>query len=274
MVSVSLLALAALWFDRLLSSCRLQLFAPVRALWVRTRRRLIVFVGSSPVTYGYLAILFVTSGILAGLGDRLGDRLLLAQSTNLDNLGHDPLWVMFSSAFWIPGRSGLVISVLLFTLVLAPVEQRIGSWRTIGLFAIGHVGATLLIAVGLWIALHFDAVEPGVAHVRDVGTSYGFYAVAAGLTYLLVGGLRRLYLAALVGYLSIAAALSGSFGDYGHLTAMALGFAAYPLVARTSGRMQTPILGNLLKGRVVGSYETAVPLPSPAYEPPGLTPSG
>jgi hypothetical protein len=48
---------------------------------------------------------------------------------------------------------------------------------------------------------------------------------------------------------------------------MALGFAAYPLVARTSGRMQTPILGNLPKRRLASSYETAVPLPSSAYQP-------
>ena len=225
------------------------------------------YVRSSPVTYGYLAILFVTSWILAGLGDRVGDRLLLEQSTNLDNLGHDPVRVLLSSAFWVPGRSDLVISALLFTLVLAPVERRIGSWRTMGLFAIGHVGATLLIGAGLWIALHFDAVEPNVVHVTDVGTSYGFYAVAAGMTYLLAGGLRRPYMAALVGYLSIAAALSGGFGDYGHLTAMALGFAAYPLVARASGRMPTPILGNLLKRRVASSHEAAAAFPSPAHEP-------
>ena len=53
-------------------------------------------------------------------------------------------------------------------------------------------------------------------------------------------------MAALVGYLSIAAALSRGFGDYGHLTAMALGFAAYPLVAPAPGRTPTPILGSLL----------------------------
>ena len=245
--SVSLLVLSVLCFDRLLSSRRPQLLAPAGALWLRTRPRIAAYIRSSPVTYGYLVILFVTSWILAGLGDRLGDRLLLEQSTNLDNLGHDPVRVLLSSAFWLPGGRDLVISALLFTLVLAPVERRIGPWRTIGLFAIGHVGATLLTGAGLWIALHFDAVEPSVVHVRDVGTSYGFYAVAAGMTYLARRHLRRPYLAALVGYLSIAAALSGDFGDYGHLTAMALGFAGYPLVARASGRMQTPILGNLPK---------------------------
>ena len=267
MASVSVLVVAALGLDRLLSSRRLQLLAPAGALWLRTRPRIVAYVRSSPATYGYLGILFVTSWILAGLGDRLGDRLLLEQSTNLDNLGHDPMWVLFSSAFWLPGWSDLVSSALLFTLVLAPVERRIGSLRTIGLFAIGHVGATLLTGAGLWIALHFDAVAPSIGRVRDVGTSYGLYAVAAGMTYLLARDLRRLYLAALVGYLSIAAALLRDFGDYGHLTAMALGFMSYPLVARASGRMPTPILGSLLRERVVRGSQAPTPFRSPTHEP-------
>ena len=214
-------------------------------MFARTRARTAAYVRSSPVTYGYLAILFATSWLLAGLGDRLADRLLLEQSTNLDNLGRDPVRVLVSSAFWAPGGRDLLITALLFTFVLAPVERRIGSWRTVGLLAIGHVGATLLTAAGLWVALHFDAVEPSVRHVRDVGTSYAFFAVAAGMTYLLARTLRLPYAAALVGYLSIAAVSSDTFSDYGHLTAMALGFAAYPVVAGASGRTFVPILGNL-----------------------------
>ena len=228
--------------------------------WLRMWARIVAYVRSSPVTYCYLAILLATSWILVGLGDRLGDRLLLEQSTNLDNLGHDPLRVLVSSAFWIPGAHDLVITALLFTFVLAPVERRIGSWRTIGLLAIGHIGATLLTASGLWIALNSGAVHPSVAHVRDVGTSYGFFAVAAAMTYLLVDAVRLPYAGALVGYLSIAAVSSGNFGDYGHLTAMALGFATFPLVARASTRMPAPILGNLLGGGLFADHaEATVP---------------
>jgi hypothetical protein len=206
--------------------------------------------------------------MLAGLGDRLVDRLLLEQSTNLDNLGQDPVRVLVSSAFWIPARRDLVITALLFTFVLAPVERRIGSWRMIGLFAIGHIGATLLTASGLWIALHFGAVAPSVEHVRDVGTSYGFFAVAAAMTFLLARVVRLPYAVALVGYLSIAAASSNNFAEYGHLTAVALGFAAYPLVARTTNRMPAPILGNLLgERRFGGSAERAAPPLPPAHEP-------
>jgi hypothetical protein len=240
---------------------RPQFPAPAGALSTRTGPRIAAYVRSAPATYGYLAILVVTTSVLVGLGDRLENRLLLEQSTNLDNLGRDPAWVLFSSAFWIPARSDLVITALLFTLVLAPVERRIGSRRTIGLFAVGHVGATLLTGAGLWLALHLGAAEPNVVHVRDVGTSYGFFAVAAGMTYLLARELRRPYAAALVGYLALAAALSGSFGDYGHLTAMAIGFAAYPLVARASGRTTAPILGKLPGGRVVRRSRTAAGVP-------------
>jgi hypothetical protein len=212
-------------------------------------RRSAAYVRSAPATYAYLAILLVTSGVVARLSDRVADRLLLAQSTNLNHLAHDPLRVLVSSAFWAPGTYDLLTSALLFTLVLAPVERRIGSRRTIAVFAIGHVGATLITAAGLTVALHFDAVERSVVDVRDVGPSYGFFAVAAVMTYLLARGLRAPYAVALVAYLATTAVLSGSFGDYGHLAAAALGLASYPVVRHARGSVATPILSGLSRMR-------------------------
>lgn len=229
-----------------------------------TRAR--AYVRSAPATYGYLAILLVTSASLASLSDRLANRLLLEQSTNLHNLGDEPVRVLLSSAFWVPGGTDLVIGALLFSLVLAPVERRIGSWRTIALFAIGHVGATLLTAAGLWLALRADVAEQGVVHARDVGTSYGFFAVAAAMTYLLARDLRYLYAAALVGYLSVGAALSGGFGDVGHLVAMLLGFASYPLVRRGSGPVTAPILSRPPRRRTPVAAIPAMPLAPPTRE--------
>ena len=241
---IGVLALLGLVVDGLLKRSRVEVLAPVRAVWLRTRHRVVDYVRSAPATYAYLAVLFLTCWILVGLSDRLADRLLLAQSTNLDHLGHDPVRVLIGSAFWAPGEYDLVLSAFLFTLVLAPVERRIGTKRTIGLFAIGHVGATLLTGAGLWIALRLDAAERSVVNARDVGTSYGFFAVAAAMTYLLAARLRLPYTAALVGYLATTAVLAGGFGDYGHLAAMALGFASYPLVRTAPRRLETSILGN------------------------------
>jgi hypothetical protein len=226
----------------------------------------VAYVRSAPATYGYLAILLVTTRILAGLSDRLSDRLLLGQSTNLHHLGHDPVRVLLSSPFWTPGAHELVTSAVLFTLVLAPVERRIGSPRTIGLFAIGHIGATLITGAGLWLALRFDAVEQSVVNARDVGTSYGFFAVAAAMTYLLRRELRAPYAAGLAGYLATTAVLSNGFGDYGHFIAMALGFASLPFVRHASGKVATPILGGLSRRWIATGSPPAAPIspPTPA----------
>ncbi len=227
--------------------------SPGNAGLVRSRapsfRQGVAFIRSAPATYGFLVILLTTSLVLARLSDRVADRLLLEQSTNLHHLAHDPLRVLVSSAFWAPGNYDLLISAILFTLVLAPVERRIGSVRTLSVFAIGHVGATLVTGAGLWVALRLDSVASGIVNARDVGTSYGFFAVAAAMTYLLARVLRAPYAVALVAYLATTAALSGTFGDYGHLIAMVLGFASYPIVSHGAGRIATPILAVPSLGR-------------------------
>jgi len=219
-------------------------------------RQGIAYVRSAPATYGYLGVLLVTGLVLARLSDPLADRLLLAQSTNLHHLAHDPVRVLLSSAFWAPGKYDLLTSAILFTLVLAPVERRIGSRRTIAVFAIGHVGATLVMGAGLWVALQFDAVERSIVNVRDVGTSYGFFAVAAAMTFLLARPLRAPYAVALLAYLATTAVVFGGFGDYGHLAAMALGFASYPIVRCSSG----PVASRILAG--IARSETTPPLAS------------
>jgi hypothetical protein len=176
--------------DRLLSGGRPRVLEPVRRWWVKTRPRLVAWVRSAPLTYSYLAVLFVTTWVLAGASVRITNRLLLAQSTNLHQLARDPVRVLISSAFWLTGTFSLLVWAALLTLVLAPVERRIGSWRLGIVFTIGHVGATLLTAAGLWTALRLDAVERTVVNARDVGASYGLLAVAAAATYLLAPRLR------------------------------------------------------------------------------------
>jgi hypothetical protein len=242
------LVLLVVGFDRLLSSGRLGVTRRVRRWWLGARPRLVAFVRSAPATYSYLAILFVTSWVLASATARLADRLLLAESTNLYHLGRDPIRVLIGSAFWLSSGRELLVTVCLFTLVLAPVERRIGASRTAGVFAIGHVGATLLTAAGLWAALRFDAVERSVVHARDVGASYGFFAAAAALTYLVKPSLRRPYATLLLGYLALMVVFSGTFTDYGHLVACLLGFACYRLVSHAPRRaIVEPVGGEFVR---------------------------
>jgi hypothetical protein len=255
-VSLVLIVLLVVGLDRLLAWR-----APRR--WLAVRPRILAGIRSAPVTFGYLGILFVTSWVLATASGRLADRLLLEQSTNLHHLGRDPLRVLISSAFWVAGTGTLVLWAVLLALVLAPVERRIGSWRMSLVFALGHIGATLLTAAGLWVALRLDAVERSVVNAQDVGASYGFLAVAGVLTYLLEPRLRRPYAIGLLAGVATAAALLHTFTDFGHLVSLLLGLASYPLVR---GRSRLPLISLPLPWRPGGrgpSRAQQLPPPQP-----------
>jgi len=190
---------------------------------------------TAPVTSAYLLVLFVTTWVLQTTTARISNRLLLEQSTNLHHLGDDPIRVLIGSAFWLSTGWELIVWAAVFPFVLAPVERRLGSGRATLVFAAGHVGATLLTAAGLWIALRIDVVERSVVDAKDVGPSYGFFAVAALMTGLVDPRLRKPWAAGLTVLLVGTLAVSQSFTDVGHLLALAIGFACLPLARKTHG---------------------------------------
>ena len=192
---------------------------------------------TAPVTSAYLLVLVVTTWVLQTTSARISNRLLLEQSTNLQHLAHDPIRVLIGSALWLSTGWELLVWAALFPFVLAPVERRLGSGRTTLVFAAGHVGATLLTAAGLWVALRVDLVERSVVNARDVGPSYGFFAVAALMTAFVDRRLRTFYVAGLVILLVVTLAVSQTFTDVGHLLALLIGFACLSL---TKG-MQSPL---------------------------------
>jgi hypothetical protein len=121
--------------------------------------------------------------VLQTSSGRIENALRLERSTNLHQLARDPVRVLFSSAFWVGGFGAWVEWFILLSLFVAPVERWIGTARTALVFVIGHVGATLITASGLSLALRSNLVESSVVDARDVGASYGFAAVVALLAY-------------------------------------------------------------------------------------------
>jgi membrane associated rhomboid family serine protease len=228
------LILAGIGVDRLLLSERWAGLDPLRRQWRAWRPRALGYVRSAPGTYIYLAVLFVTSWILETSSSRIANALLQERSTNLHHLTNDPLRVLFSSAFWVGSFADWIAWVALFSIFVAPVERWIGTGRTALIFLIGHVAATLITAAGLWVALRSDVVESSVVNARDVGASYGFAAVAAVLAYRFTGKWRLLYAAGLVAFAGVSLALNHNFTYWGHLLALAIGFACYPLVPRSA----------------------------------------
>lgn len=239
MILVALLLLLA-GFDRLMVSNRWPRLDRTRRVWRRWAPRVLAYVRSAPGAYAYLFVLLITTWVLQTSSSTIANELLLERSTNLHHLASDPVRVLFSSAFWVSSSLELFGWVALFTVFVAQAERWLGTARTAAVFFLGHVGATLLTALGLWAALHSDLVEASVVDAKDVGASYGFAAVAAVLVYGLARRWRWLYAAGIVAYAGISLAFDHGFTNWGHLIAFALGFACYPLVRGRRGATGAP----------------------------------
>ena len=193
---------------------------------------------SAPATVGYLLILVATTFVLTSSSAQTDNHLLLAVSTNLHQLAHVPVRVLVASAFWTGGWRDLAQWTVLFVVIVAPVERRLG-WRPTAItFTAGHVGATLVVAAGLWSGVSLGAVNPDDSYARDVGVSYGFFAIAAFAAYLLAPRLRLPYLFVIIGYVATKAALFHTFTDFGHVAAVAIGLACYPLASTHDERVR------------------------------------
>jgi hypothetical protein len=190
-------------------------------------------------TQTYVAIVSVTSLWAATASDRLAVAALRHASTNLNGLAHQPGAVLVSSAMWMePGgwRSYLsFIAVALMT--LAPFERRLGTGRWLAAFGAGHVGATLLTAVGQWVAVETGWLDPSLTRVVDVGWSYGALAVATAGSFTLPRTAGRWWAAVVVGSCLLQLVRGPSFNAVGHVLAAAIGLAVGLLLVRDgSGR--------------------------------------
>jgi hypothetical protein len=177
------------------------------------------------VTVAYAVILTGVSSVLVALGPRVQNRVISHASTNLHNLSHGHLGTLFVSAFvieagpiyvWLPG--------LMCLMALAEL-----MWRSRGLvvaFAIGHIGATLLVAVGLTAAVELGWLSTDVTRATDVGMSYGASAVLGALSAAIPSRLRPAWTGWWIAVAAAVVAVNRDFTDAGHATALVLGVLA------------------------------------------------
>jgi hypothetical protein len=197
------------------------------------------------ITLGYAFALMSVSVALVVLGPRVREHVIGLASTNLHNLAHGHVATLFGSAFitdagpmwfWLPG--------LVCLLALAELIWRSGRLALV--FVTGHVGATLLVALGLTAAIEFGWLPLSISRASDVGVSYGALAVLGALT----AAVPRRWRPAWIGWwlpVGIAsAALSADFTDVGHSIALVLGML---VSTRLPGPARwTPVRSALLAG--------------------------
>lgn len=187
-----------------------------------TLRTALRFVARTPVTWAFLAVLAAMQVIWTyGTATLLGG-IVAAASTNVDNLSSGHLSTLITSAFVLDDGNAWVLLPLVGA-ALAAGELLWGSRTLIGLFAIGHIGATLIVFVGLLLGTHLSLVSTAVDNAADVGISYGLAAVIGALAFEMPRRYGAIWATAWLGLVAIALVAAPSFTAWGHCTALAIG---------------------------------------------------
>ena len=186
------------------------------------------------VTLGYAAMLVVVATTLLILGPRVEDAVVSQMSTNVHNLARGHFATLVGSVFvtsngfiyvWLPG--------LLCLLALAELFWRSG--RLVLAFGLGHVGATLIVAVGLAAAIRLGWLPISVARASDVGISYGAVAVLGALSVAIAARWRPGWIGWWLAVALLAVFAGDDFTNAGHLVALMIGMslsARFRVVAR------------------------------------------
>lgn len=201
------------------------------------------WVWGAPVVFTYIATWTVTSVIQQGAPESLASLLSRYQSTNIAGLATQPGRVLFSSAFVVAeNAAGFMFYVVIYVLIAARLEHRVGAPRFLFIAMTAHVlGSLLTVLVELW-AIDNGHAPPALKFAKDVGVSY--VMVGSLGAYLWLIGRRWLpwYSLALAAGVVLPMFISQTVWDLGHFLATALGIAAgwiatrYPLRTRLGWR--------------------------------------
>src|SRR6185437_709180 len=174
------------------------------------------------ITLTYAVVLIGVSAALVELGPRARAHVIAQASTNLHNLAHGHLATLLGSAFVTDaGPMYFWLPCLVCLLALAELIWRSGQLAIV--FITGHIGTTLLVAIGLTAAIKFHWLPLSVSRASDVGVSYGAVAVLGALTSAIPRRWRPVWIGFWVPVGLAAAALGEDFTDVGHTVALMLG---------------------------------------------------
>ncbi len=186
--------------------------------------RILVGLFALRVTLAYCAALTVVATTLMVLGPDAQNSAVARMSTNLHNLKHGHLDTLFGSAFVTDGD--LVFASLPGLVCLLGVAELLLRGRRVVLaFLLGHVGATLIVAAGLVIAIHNSWLPTETARASDVGISYGVAAVLGALTAALPNRWRAGWTGWWIAIAVLVAMVNKDFTSVGHALALMLGVA-------------------------------------------------
>lgn len=174
------------------------------------------------LTVGYAVTLVVVAATLVVLGPRVQEHVIRHMSTNLHNLGHGRLVTLIGSAF-VTSEGPMVVWLPGLVCLLALAELLWRSRQVLITFALGHIGATLIVAAGLATAIEVGWLPISVAGDPDVGISYGAAAVLGALTAAIPSRWRPAWIGWWLSVGLLMMCVGTDFTNAGHFVALLLG---------------------------------------------------
>lgn len=192
---------------------------------------------SAPLTFVYVATWTITSILAQGGPEWLADLTSQLNSTSLWQIGQDPTRVLFTSGFLVAENGlGYWAYVIVYALIVARLEQRIGSARWVLVAVSSHwLGSLLTVTVEHW-AIDSGRAPASLALATDVGVSYVMVGSCAGYALLVGRTWRPWYVAALIAGIVAPLFVSGTVWDLGHFLAGLVGLVVTAIALRFGTR--------------------------------------
>ncbi len=193
------------------------------AAWVR----------SAPATFVYMACWTATTILIQGTPQDLVEILTRFNSTNIFGILVDPVRVLVSSALLVADSgAGFLGYVLVYVLIVARLEHRLGSARVIMVWIASHVLGSLATVLTEVILIKMHYAEHRLAVTADVGVSYVMVGSMGAYLFLVSKPWRWWYYAAVFAGVGLPVIFVGDLWSFGHLNATLLGIVAFLVVRR------------------------------------------
>ncbi len=190
------------------------------------------WISLAPATFVYMACWTATTIVVQGSPPQLIDALTKFNSTNIVGLVTAPIRSMVVSALLVAeSGAGFLLYVLIYVLIVARLEHRLGSARTIVVWLTAHVGASALIVTIELIAIKMGVAKEKLAMTTDVGVSYVMVGSLGAYAFWVGRKWRPWYLGALAIGIVAPAIIFHTIWDIGHLVATIFGTLAGALFA-------------------------------------------
>lgn len=188
---------------------------------------------SAPATFIYMAIWLATTILVQGSSVGLVDALTEMDSSNLAEVMRTPVRAILVSGLLVADRgAGLLAYVVVFVLIVARLEQRLGTPRTVIVWVSSHVLATLLVLLSEEWLIDTGVMRGTLATTLDVGVSYVMVGSLGAYMLLVSRRWRGWYYALLFIGIVGPVLIDRQVWDLGHLFATLIGLATGAILMR------------------------------------------